>query len=60
MAHDLSSYDSILDLPFKIPFYEIMSASYLAHDRGYSFLHKINNDMMNTGSSKSSMKLMST
>lgn len=59
-AHDLSSYDSILDLPFKIPFYgDHVSLFTLLMTVATLFYTKINNDMMNTGQQQiPGMKLM--
>jgi len=46
-AHDLSSYDSILDLPFKIPFYgDHVSLFCLLMTISTIIYTKINNDMM--------------
>jgi YidC/Oxa1 family membrane protein insertase len=50
-ATDLSSYDSILDLPFKIPFYgDHVSLFTLLMTISTIFYTKISNDMMSTGS----------
>lgn len=59
-AHDLSSYDSILDLPFKIPFYgDHVSLFTLLMTIATLFYTKINNDLMNTGQQQiPGMKLM--
>lgn len=49
-AHDLSSYDSILNLPFTIPFYgDHVSLFCLLMTISTIVYTKINNDMMSTG-----------
>ncbi len=49
-AHDLSSYDSILNLPFSIPFYgDHVSLFCLLMTVSTIIYTKINNDMMATG-----------
>lgn len=49
-AHDLSSYDSILNLPFTIPFYgDHVSLFCLLMTISTIIYTKINNDMMSTG-----------
>lgn len=58
-AHDLSSYDSILDLPFNIPFYgSHVSLFTLLMTISTIIYTKINNDMM--GSSTNQMPGMKT
>ena len=50
-AHDLSSYDSILSLPFNIPFYgDHVSLFTLLMTISTLIYTKMNNDMMSTGS----------
>jgi len=52
-AHDLSSYDSILDLPFHIPAYgDHVSLFTLLMTISTLIYTKVNNDMMGTGSSQ--------
>ncbi|NPD44712.1 MULTISPECIES: membrane protein insertase YidC [unclassified Lentimicrobium] len=52
-AHDLSSYDSILDLPFEIPFYgDHVSLFTLLMTISTLIYTKVNNDMMGTGSNQ--------
>jgi YidC/Oxa1 family membrane protein insertase len=52
-AHDLSSYDSILNLPFEIPFYgDHVSLFTLLMTISTLIYTKVNNDMMGTGSSQ--------
>lgn len=52
-AHDLSSYDSILDLPFEIPMYgDHVSLFTLLMTISTLIYTKVNNDMMGTGSSQ--------
>lgn len=52
-AHDLSSYDSILDLPFKIPFYgDHVSLFTLLMTISTLIYTKVNNDMMGTGTTQ--------
>ena len=52
-AHDLSSYDSILDLPFNIPMYgDHVSLFTLLMTISTLIYTKVNNDMMGTGSSQ--------
>ncbi len=52
-AHDLSSYDSILDLPFNIPFYgDHVSLFTLLMTVSTIFYTKINNDMMGSASTQ--------
>ena len=52
-AHDLSSYDSILDLPFDIPFYgDHVSLFTLLMTISTLIYTKVNNEMMGTGSSQ--------
>lgn len=58
-AHDLSSYDSILNLPFEIPFYgDHVSLFTLLMTVSTIFYTKINNDMM--GSANTQMPGMKT
>ncbi|MFP4470573.1 MAG: membrane protein insertase YidC [Bacteroidales bacterium] len=58
-AHDLSSYDSILNLPFTIPFYgDHVSLFTLLMTISTIFYTKINNDMM--GSTSTQMPGMKT
>ena len=58
-AHDLSTYDSILDLPFDIPFYgDHVSLFTLLMTISTLIYTKVNNDMM--GSSSSQMPGMKT
>ena len=58
-AHDLSSYDSILDLPFNIPLYgDHVSLFTLLMTISTLIYTKVNNDMM--GSSSSQMPGMKT
>nr|NQU93777.1 membrane protein insertase YidC [Bacteroidota bacterium] len=52
-AHDLSSYDSILNLPFDIPFYgDHVSLFTLLMTVSTIFYTKINNDMMGSASTQ--------
>lgn len=52
-AHDLSSYDSILDLPFSIPFYgDHVSLFTLLMTVSTIFYTKINNEMMGSASTQ--------
>lgn len=52
-AHDLSSYDSILDLPFNIPMYgDHVSLFTLLMTISTLIYTKVNNDMMGTGSNQ--------
>lgn len=58
-AKDLSSYDSILDLPFNIPFYgDHVSLFTLLMTISTIIYTKINNDMMSTGQQMPGMKTM--
>ena len=58
-ATDLSSYDSILDLPFTIPFYgDHVSLFTLLMTISTIIYTKINNDMMSTGTQMPGMKTM--
>ena len=59
-AHDLSSYDSILDLPFEIPMYgDHVSLFTLLMTISTLIYTKVNNDMMGTGSNQMpGMKMM--
>jgi YidC/Oxa1 family membrane protein insertase len=58
-AEDLSSYDSILDLPFTIPFYgDHVSLFTLLMTISTIIYTKINNDMMSTGNQMPGMKTM--
>lgn len=59
-ADDLSSYDSILDLPFSIPFYGDHISLFTILMTAATLLYtKINNDMMNTGGQNmKTMKIM--
>jgi YidC/Oxa1 family membrane protein insertase len=58
-AHDLSSYDSVLDLPFTIPFYgDHVSLFTLLMTISTIIYTKINNDMMSTGNQMPGMKTM--
>ena len=58
-ATDLSSYDSILDLPFTIPFYgDHVSLFTLLMTISTIIYTKINNDMMGTGNQMPGMKMM--
>ncbi len=58
-AHDLSSYDSIFNLPFTIPFYgDHVSLFTLLMTITTIFYTKINNDMMSTGNQMPGMKVM--
>ncbi len=58
-AKDLSSYDSILDLPFNIPFYgDHVSLFTLLMTISTIIYTKINNDMMSTGNQMPGMKTM--
>lgn len=58
-AKDLSSYDSILDLPFTIPFYgDHVSLFTLLMTISTIIYTKINNDMMSTGNQMPGMKTM--
>jgi YidC/Oxa1 family membrane protein insertase len=59
-AHDLSTYDSILTLPFNIPFYgEHVSLFTLLMTISTIIYTKINNDMMSTGQQIQGMKTIS-
>ena len=52
-AHDLSSYDSVLNLPFDIPFYgDHVSLFTLLMTVSTIFYTKINNDMMGSASTQ--------
>ena len=58
-ATDLSSYDSILDLPFTIPFYgDHVSLFTLLMTISTIIYTKINNEMMSTGNQMPGMKMM--
>lgn len=58
-ADDLSSYDSVLDLPFTIPFYgDHVSLFTLLMTISTIIYTKINNDMMSTGNQMPGMKTM--
>lgn len=58
-ATDLSSYDSILDLPFNIPFYgDHVSLFTLLMTISTIIYTKMNNDMMATGNQMPGMKTM--
>ncbi|HAQ64458.1 MAG TPA: membrane protein insertase YidC [Bacteroidales bacterium] len=58
-AHDLSSYDSIFNLPFDIPFYgDHVSLFTLLMTVSTIIYTKMNNDMMSTGSQMPGMKTM--
>ena len=58
-ADDLSSYDSIFDLPFNIPFYgDHVSLFTLLMTISTIIYTKINNDMMSTGNQLPGMKTM--
>lgn len=58
-AKDLSSYDSVLDLPFSIPFYgDHVSLFTLLMTISTIIYTKINNDMMSTGNQMPGMKTM--
>ncbi len=58
-ADDLSSYDSILDLPFNIPFYgDHVSLFTLLMTISTIIYTKINNDMMSSGNQMPGMKTM--
>ena len=58
-ATDLSSYDSILDLPFTIPFYgDHVSLFTLLMTISTIIYTKMNNDMMSTGNQMPGMKTM--
>jgi YidC/Oxa1 family membrane protein insertase len=58
-AKDLSSYDSVLDLPFNIPFYgDHVSLFTLLMTISTIIYTKINNDMMATGNQMPGMKTM--
>jgi YidC/Oxa1 family membrane protein insertase len=58
-ATDLSSYDSILDLPFNIPFYgDHVSLFTLLMTISTIVYTKLNNDMMSTGNQMPGMKMM--
>ncbi|MDY0343959.1 MAG: membrane protein insertase YidC [Lentimicrobium sp.] len=58
-ATDLSSYDSILDLPFNIPFYgDHVSLFTLLMTISTIIYTKMNNDMMSTGNQMPGMKMM--
>ncbi|HOI88054.1 MAG TPA: membrane protein insertase YidC [Lentimicrobium sp.] len=58
-AKDLSSYDSVLDLPFTIPFYgDHVSLFTLLMTISTIIYTKINNDMMSTGQQMPGMKTM--
>jgi YidC/Oxa1 family membrane protein insertase len=58
-ADDLSSYDSVLDLPFTIPFYgDHVSLFTLLMTISTIIYTKMNNDMMSTGNQMPGMKTM--
>lgn len=58
-ATDLSSYDSVLDLPFTIPFYgDHVSLFTLLMTISTIIYTKMNNDMMSTGNQMPGMKTM--
>lgn len=58
-ANDLSSYDSILDLPFSIPFYgDHVSLFTLLMAAGIVISTKINSGQMDTGQQMPGMKMM--
>ena len=58
-ATDLSSYDSVLDLPFNIPFYgDHVSLFTLLMTISTIIYTKINNEMMSTGNQMPGMKMM--
>lgn len=58
-AHDLSSYDSILDLPFNIPFYGAhVSLFTLLMTVSTIMYTKLNNDMMGSTNQMPGMKTM--
>lgn len=58
-ANDLSSYDSVLDLPFTIPFYgDHVSLFTLLMTVSTIIYTKLNNDMMSTGNQMPGMKTM--
>lgn len=58
-ATDLSSYDSVLDLPFTIPFYgDHVSLFTLLMTISTIIYTKMNNDMMSTGNQLPGMKTM--
>ncbi|MEI8201826.1 MAG: membrane protein insertase YidC [Bacteroidota bacterium] len=58
-AHDLSSYDSIINLPWNVPFYgDHVSLFTLLMTITTIFYTKINNDMMSTGNQMPGMKVM--
>lgn len=58
-ATDLSSYDSVLDLPFTIPFYgDHVSLFTLLMTISTIIYTKLNNDMMSTGNQVPGMKTM--
>jgi YidC/Oxa1 family membrane protein insertase len=58
-ADDLSSYDSVLDLPFTIPFYgDHVSLFTLLMTISTIIYTKLNNDMMSTGNQMPGMKTM--
>lgn len=58
-ATDLSTYDSVLDLPFTIPFYgDHVSLFTLLMTISTIIYTKINNDMMSTGNQMPGMKTM--
>lgn len=58
-ANDLSSYDSVLDLPFNIPFYgDHVSLFTLLMTISTIIYTKLNNDMMATGNQMPGMKTM--
>lgn len=58
-AADLSSYDSVLDLPFNIPFYgDHVSLFCLLMTISTIIYTKLNNDMMSTGQQMPGMKTM--
>lgn len=58
-ANDLSSYDSVLDLPFTIPFYgDHVSLFTLLMTISTIIYTKLNNDMMSTGNQVPGMKTM--
>ncbi len=60
-ADDLSTYDSILDLPFNIPFYgDHVSLFTLLMTIATLTYTIVNNKMMNTGGNEQQMKMMKT
>lgn len=59
-AHDLSAYDSILDLPFRIPLYgDHVSLFALLMAVSMFFYTKMNADQMGSGPQMAGMKVMS-